>query len=148
MTINLLYHKTIVPTLTVWTHWGRDKMADISRRHFQVHFLEWKCLNFDCNFTDYVHKIPPGDKPLSEPMMARLLMHICVTRPQWVNQNVSKHRSFYYFFYQVSSLFVWTVWFKLLHCHINVNLGYIPHIEMANSTKEIFCTKFLQGPFY
>ena len=27
----------------------------------------------------------PGDKPLSEPMMIRLLTHICVTRPQWVN---------------------------------------------------------------
>ena len=28
-----------------------------------------------------------GNKPLSEPMMVRLLMHICVTRPQWVNLN-------------------------------------------------------------
>ena len=27
----------------------------------------------------------PGDKPLSEQMMVSLLMHICVTRPQWVN---------------------------------------------------------------
>ena len=27
----------------------------------------------------------PGDKPLSEPMMGRLPTHICVTRPQWVN---------------------------------------------------------------
>ena len=27
----------------------------------------------------------PGDKPLSEPRMENLLMHICVTRPQWVN---------------------------------------------------------------
>ena len=27
----------------------------------------------------------PGDKPLSGPTMARLQMHICVTRPQWVN---------------------------------------------------------------
>ena len=26
----------------------------------------------------------PGDKPLAEPMMVCLLMHICVTRPQWV----------------------------------------------------------------
>ena len=26
----------------------------------------------------------PGNKPLSEPMMFSLLMHICVTRPQWV----------------------------------------------------------------
>ena len=29
-----------------------------------------------------------GDKPLSEPMMVRLLTHICVTRPQWVNHCV------------------------------------------------------------
>ena len=28
----------------------------------------------------------PGVKPLSEPMMVSLLTHICVTRPQWVNQ--------------------------------------------------------------
>ena len=27
----------------------------------------------------------PGNKPLSEPMMISLPMHICVTRPQWVN---------------------------------------------------------------
>ena len=27
----------------------------------------------------------PGHKPLSEPMMVRLLMHICITKPQWVN---------------------------------------------------------------
>ena len=26
----------------------------------------------------------PGDKPLSEPMVARLPTHICMTRPQWV----------------------------------------------------------------
>ena len=28
----------------------------------------------------------PGDKPLSEPMMARLLTHICVTRLRWVKK--------------------------------------------------------------
>ena len=28
----------------------------------------------------------PGDKPLSEPIMIRLPTHICVIRPQWVNQ--------------------------------------------------------------
>ena len=28
----------------------------------------------------------PGDKPLSEPMVVSLLMHICVTRPQWVSK--------------------------------------------------------------
>ena len=30
-----------------------------------------------------------GDKPLSEPMMVRLLTHICVTRPQWVKHQVN-----------------------------------------------------------
>ena len=32
----------------------------------------------------------PGDKPLSEPMMVRSLTHICVTRPQWVNDSVPR----------------------------------------------------------
>ena len=32
----------------------------------------------------------PGSKLLSEPMMVSLPMHICVTRPQWVNQ-IGKH---------------------------------------------------------
>ena len=32
----------------------------------------------------------PGAKPLSEPMMVSLLTHICVTQPEWVNQNWSK----------------------------------------------------------
>ena len=27
------------------THWGRDKWMPFGRQHFQVHFLEWKCLN-------------------------------------------------------------------------------------------------------
>ena len=27
------------------THCGRDKWTPFGRRHFQVHFLEWKCLN-------------------------------------------------------------------------------------------------------
>ena len=27
-----------------------------------------------------------GDKPLSEAMMVRLPTHLCITRPQWVNQ--------------------------------------------------------------
>ena len=34
------------------THWGLDKMAAISQTTFQMHFLEWKCLNFNWNFTE------------------------------------------------------------------------------------------------
>ena len=58
-----------------------------------------KCLNSYSNFTvpkGQINNIPalvqimawrrPGDKPLSEPMMVSLTMHICVIRPQWVDK--------------------------------------------------------------
>ena len=32
---------------SILTHWGRDKVVAISRRHFQMHFLEWKCMDSD-----------------------------------------------------------------------------------------------------
>ena len=38
-----------------------------------VHIMAWRC---------------SGDKPLSEPKMLSLPTHICVTRPQWVNQRM------------------------------------------------------------
>ena len=66
--------------------------------NFQMHFLEWKYKNFDQYFTEVcpINNIPAlvqiiawcqlGIKPLSEPMMVVLPMHIWVTRlPQWVN---------------------------------------------------------------
>ena len=37
---------------TISTHWGRDKMAANSWRHFQMHFLEWKYVNFDYDVTE------------------------------------------------------------------------------------------------
>ena len=33
----------------------------------------------------------PSDNPLSEPMLVILLMHICVTWPQWVNRHWGNH---------------------------------------------------------
>ena len=72
----------------------------ISRHHFEIDFLELEYMNFDWNFIEICSRGPvnnisalvpimawcwPGSKPLSEPMMVSLLMHICVTLPQWVN---------------------------------------------------------------
>ena len=92
-------------------HWGRAKWLPFTRRHFQMHFLEWKWKNFDRYFTvkfvpeGSLKNIPalvqimawrrPGDKPLSELMMIILLTHIYVTRPQWVkfvcNKKINQH---------------------------------------------------------
>ena len=78
---------------------AETKWPPISRRYFHMHFLEWRCINFNQDFTEIcskcsVNNFPslvqitawrrPGDKPLSEPVMVNFLTHICVTRPQWV----------------------------------------------------------------
>ena len=31
----------------ILTHWGRDKWPPFYRRHFQMHFLQWKCIDFE-----------------------------------------------------------------------------------------------------
>ena len=82
------------------THWGRDKMAAISPTTTTKRIF----LNEDVRISikislKFVPKGPinnipaldqimawrrPGDKPLSERIMVRLLTHICITRPQWI----------------------------------------------------------------
>ena len=78
------------------THWGRDI--------FKWIFLNenvWISTNISLNFVPkgLINNIPalvqimawcrPGNNPSSEPMMANLLTHICVTRPQWVKKQSS-----------------------------------------------------------
>ena len=73
------------------------KWPPFSRRHFQMHFLEWKVwisIKISVKFVPEVriNNIPAlvqimawhrtGDKPLSEPRMVILWTQICVTRPQ------------------------------------------------------------------
>ena len=93
-----LWHQAITQHIEAETKW-----PPFRRRHFQMHFFNENVrisINISSKFVPKVpiNKIPalvqimawrwPGDKPLSEPMMIRLVrlpMHICVTRPQWVN---------------------------------------------------------------
>ena len=80
-----------------------------NRRHFaddifKCIFLNenvWTSINISVKFVPKgpINHIPalvqimawrrPGDKPLSEPMMISLPTHICVTRPQWVNNTTN-----------------------------------------------------------
>ena len=70
---------------------AKKKLPPFCRQHFQMHFLKISL--------QFVPRIPnndipalieimawcrPGNKPLSEPMMAILLTYICITRPWWV----------------------------------------------------------------
>ena len=74
----------------------------------------------------------PGDKPLSEPMMARLPTHICVTRPQWVKM------SFGGIFYIAQSLGYFTLsrlWYRLFIAWFTENL---PNSETTCSWQKIY----------
>ena len=81
-------------------HWGWDRIAPFCRQHIEMHFLEWKCMDFAKISLKFVPKVQinnmlafvqimawrrPGDKPLSEQILVNLLTHICITRPQWIN---------------------------------------------------------------
>ena len=58
----------------------------------------------------------PGDKPLSEPMMVSLLMHICVTRPQWVNMiQITPKRYNFDLLSVYLHLFALTHWGRVTH---------------------------------
>ena len=91
-------------------YWSRCKLNTLRPRQNRRHFPDdiFKCIFLNENVwisinisLKFVHKglidhIPalvqimawrrPGDKPLSEPMMISLPMHLCVTRPQWVKE--------------------------------------------------------------
>ena len=79
---------------------AKTKWQPFCRRHLKCFFLNEKVWISIKSSLKFVHKGPinsipslvqtmawrrPGDKPLSEPMTARLPTHICVTRCQWVN---------------------------------------------------------------
>ena len=58
----------------------------------------------------------PGDKPLSEPMMASLLAHISITRPEWAKNNW-RHNILHMFHPLIVNqiiwdAFVWWLWHR------------------------------------
>ena len=119
------------------------------RWHFQMHFLEWKYINFEI-LLKFVPKGPvnnvpalvqimawhwPGKKPLSEPMMLRSLIHICIPRPQWVRQE--GWWKFHLLTIQCFSLYLWIMKTKLSilvnnenHTKVSLSLDQILYIMM------------------
>ena len=87
--------------LVVLTHLPWTKWPLFHVRYFQIHFVNENVRISIKISLEFVHKVPidnkptlvqimawrrPGDKPLSEPMMVSLPTHICITRPQWLNE--------------------------------------------------------------
>ena len=76
---------TIPGAVFVTEHSEAETKWSAFSRHFQMHFRERKCMNFDKYFTESY------SKPFSELMVVSLLTHICVTRPQWVKEPGHEH---------------------------------------------------------
>ena len=111
------YHGKAIFTINTL---GREKMDVIS--HFQVHFFNENIpIEISLKFVPRgpINNIPalvqiiawrrPGDKSLSEPMMVRLLTHICVTRPQWANFKRVPHTWIYNLYIIDKCLFSWPI---------------------------------------
>ena len=89
-------------TLFALTHWGpRQNGCHFADDIFKCIFFNknvWISIKTTQNFVPKgsIDNIPalihimawcrPGDKSLSQPMMGSLLVHTCITGPQWVNQ--------------------------------------------------------------
>ena len=100
------------------THWGRGEM-NILQTKFSNIFSSVKMFKISIKISlKFVPKGPinnvpaliqimawccPGNKPLSGPLMVSLLMHICITRPQWINH----HKN-------IPVLEIWHLHFKMI----------------------------------
>ena len=82
------------------TYWGQDKMIVIFQTTFSnaiscMKMVEFR-LKFHWNLSDQQYSSTGSDnglaptrrKPLSEPMLAFVPTHICITQPQWVEQQM------------------------------------------------------------
>ena len=98
--------------LLVLKHWGWDKMATISQMTFwNVFSLKFVPKGQTNNISAFVQIMAwrrSGDKPLSEPMVFSLLMHICVTLPQRVKQ--ASTDQFFYMSRLSNCVGVWPHW--------------------------------------
>ena len=89
-------------TLLPWLHTLRPRQngchfTDDTFKCISLNENAWISLKISLKFVPKVrmNNIPalvqimawrwPGEKPLSEAMIVRLWMHICITRPEWVN---------------------------------------------------------------
>ena len=82
------YKDAILPVNTLRPRQDGHNVAD---NIFNCIFLNENALISHNISLKFVPKAPinniAGDKPLSEPLMVSLLMHICVTLPQWVKKS-------------------------------------------------------------
>ena len=127
-----------VPTIVFNTLRPRQNGHYFADDHFKCIFLNvytWISVNISLMFVpkDQINNIPTlvqimawcwlGNKSLSEPMMVKLLMHFCITQPQWIKKVTVK--------LQVNKFWHWQSDAIITTFQILVNIcsdnGLLPH---------------------
>ena len=101
-----------------------------------MHFLERKCINL---LTISLKFVPINNnpvlvrlvsaRPLSESMMVKLLTHICVTRPQWVNKFFMKEIALYHISSSGILHSIMLMWKFIHHPYYSIIIHYL-HIDV------------------
>ena len=98
----LVYPPVMCQQRLIYCTWELNVMADDIFKCIFLNENAWIPVKISLKFVPKgpINNIPalvqimawrrPGDKPLSEPMRVSLLTHICVTRPQWVNNTCDR----------------------------------------------------------
>ena len=73
-----------------------------------------------------------GDKPLYEPMVVRLPTHICVTRPQWVNEIPRKQSTTFLFKFIVAYMVAWSTLVQIMTCCLMASNNYLKMLTYCN----------------
>ena len=123
------------------THWGRDKWTAFSNGFF-LNGCVWIPIKIPLKFVPKgpINKIPalvqviawhrPGDKPLSGQMMVSLPTHICVTRPQWVNDEMPSWMLYNYWSSNMPDSWHQRVKFYATCCDVkHLNMLYKPTVK-------------------
>ena len=143
-----------------WHIEAGTKWLPLSRRHFQVNFLEWNVwisITFSLWFVPNVRinnilalvQIMAcrlvGTKALAEPMMVSVLKHICVTWPQWVNEK----KIMLLFLLQLKTSFLkisFPIYFwEQINTHHITRHGFLIHTHSTSTHFIPHCFLFIQS---
>ena len=102
----------------------------------------------------------PGDKPLSEPMMASLLTHICIARPQSINADCTQLILHYMFLGNLFRLILYfrplvkvkvTRWWPFLLIYLHPAMSLMNQVQVTISgvwdTKQTFSVPLILAIF-
>ena len=160
-------HNQCICQWTKWllTHWVNTLRPRQNGFHFPDDILKWIFLNENIwilikislkfVFEVRINNIPAlvqimawhrsGDKPLSEPVVVSLLMHVCVTQPQWVKKFVLVVQ---WWLSLLTHICVTRLHWSLWHIYVSMNSIWFHYVPLYRDNYLILLTQYLTIMFF